>query len=140
MVAHASADDAKRSQADPAAARPVMVGGNGPDVTWRLAARFGDELNLDGMSPDEVADALPVIRSRCEEIGRDPDSLRVSVHVWWEQSRDEGSARIDKLAGFRDAGVHRVQTQIRAAATDDEALDRFAEDVRAAGATLDPAG
>jgi F420-dependent oxidoreductase-like protein len=49
---------------------PIMVGGNGPNVTWRLAARYADELNLDGMTPDEVAEALPTIRSRCEEIGR----------------------------------------------------------------------
>ncbi|MBA3587347.1 MAG: TIGR03560 family F420-dependent LLM class oxidoreductase, partial [Chloroflexi bacterium] len=62
---------------------PIMVGGNGPKVTWRLAARYADELNLDGMSPDEVCEALPTIRARCEEIGRDPDSLSVSVHVWW---------------------------------------------------------
>src|ERR671923_834150 len=61
---------------------PIMVGGNGQNVTWRLAARHADELNVDGMSPDEVADALPIIRSRCEEIGRDPDTLRVSVHIW----------------------------------------------------------
>ena len=61
-----------------------MVGGNGPDVTWRLAARFADELNLDGMTPPEVAEALPVIRARCEEIERDPDSLSVSVHTWRE--------------------------------------------------------
>jgi hypothetical protein len=31
-----------------------MVGGNGPNVTWRLAARYADELNLDGMTPTEV--------------------------------------------------------------------------------------
>ncbi len=61
---------------------PIMVGGNGPNVTWRLAAKHADELNVDGMSPGEVAEALPVIRSRCEEIGRDPASLRVSVHLW----------------------------------------------------------
>ena len=59
-----------------------MVGGNGPNVTWRLAAQHADELNLDGMSPAEVAEALPVIRGRCEEIGRDPATLPVSVHVW----------------------------------------------------------
>src|SRR5688500_14790168 len=54
---------------------PIMVGGNGPKVTWRLAARFADDLNVDGLTPGQVRDALPVIRSRCEEIGRDPDSL-----------------------------------------------------------------
>jgi alkanesulfonate monooxygenase SsuD/methylene tetrahydromethanopterin reductase-like flavin-dependent oxidoreductase (luciferase family) len=45
---------------------PIMVGGNGPNVTWRLAARFADELNVDGLMPDELADALPTIRARCE--------------------------------------------------------------------------
>ncbi len=34
---------------------PIMVGGNGPNVTWRLAARYADELNLDWLTPDEVA-------------------------------------------------------------------------------------
>ena len=51
---------------------PIMVGGNGPNVTWRLAARHADELNVDGMTPAEVVEALPVIAARCEEIGRDP--------------------------------------------------------------------
>ena len=41
---------------------PIMVGGNGPNVTWRLAARYADELNVDGLSPDEVREALPTIR------------------------------------------------------------------------------
>jgi alkanesulfonate monooxygenase SsuD/methylene tetrahydromethanopterin reductase-like flavin-dependent oxidoreductase (luciferase family) len=47
------------------------MGGNGPKVTWRLAARFADEVCLDALPPDAVAKALPVIRARCEEIGRD---------------------------------------------------------------------
>ena len=34
---------------------PIMVGGNGPNVTWRLAARFADELNVDGLSPGRPA-------------------------------------------------------------------------------------
>jgi alkanesulfonate monooxygenase SsuD/methylene tetrahydromethanopterin reductase-like flavin-dependent oxidoreductase (luciferase family) len=119
---------------------PIMVGGNGPQVTWRLAARHADELNLDGMSPEEVAEALPVIRSRCEEIGRDPASLRISVHLWWgrggRDGQSGGAQRVDELGRFRELGVHRVMELVRDSATSDEALERYAEDARAAGAVL----
>ena len=79
---------------------PIMVGGNGPNVTWRLAARHADELNVDGMSPPEVVEALPVIRSRCEEIGRDPATLPVSVHIWRELLAAPGARRVDQLAAL----------------------------------------
>src|SRR5918992_5755337 len=107
---------------------PIMVGGNGPNVTWRLAARYADELNVDGMSPDEVREAQPVIRARCEEIGRDPDSLALSVHVWWgtEAWRDGGAARQQLLRDYADLGVSRVMGLLQASATDDEALDALA--------------
>jgi F420-dependent oxidoreductase-like protein len=115
---------------------PIMVGGNGPNVTWRLAARHADELNVDGLSPEEVAEAIPVIRSRCEEIGRDPDSLRLSVHMWWGNSAQPGQERIDQLGAYRDVGVDRVMGLIKTSAASDEALISLAEDARAAGAEL----
>ena len=115
---------------------PIMVGGNGPEVTWRLAARYADELNVDGMSPDEVVRARPVIAARCEEIERDPASLRLSVHMWWEHLTTPGAGRVERIAGYREAGVDRVMGLIRAAADDDEALAAFAADARAAGAEL----
>ena len=112
---------------------PIMVGGNGPNVTWRLAARFADELNLDGLSPAEVAEALPVIRSRCEEVGRDPATLPVSVHLWGEDIADGGAARIERLAAYRDVGVSRVMGLVRESARTDEALESLVEDARSAG-------
>jgi F420-dependent oxidoreductase-like protein len=115
---------------------PIMIGGNGPNVTWRLAARHADELNLDGVRPAEVREALPVIAARCEEIGRDPTSLAISVHFWQQHARRTGQARVDVLAGYREAGVQRVQALIYDSATSDEALELFAEDARAAGVEL----
>jgi F420-dependent oxidoreductase-like protein len=115
---------------------PVMVGGNGPEVTWRLAARFADELNVDGMRPHEVREALPIIRDRCEEIGRDPDTLDVSVHIWWGRLGGQGDKRRDLIAAYRDLGVHRIMALVRDAAGSDEALEAFAEDCRAAGAEM----
>ena len=115
---------------------PIMVGGNGPNVTWRLAARYADELNLDGLSPAEVAEALPVIRARCEEIDRDPATLPVSVHLWWGDLTTPGAARVDLLAGHREVGVSRVMGLVQASAASDEALEALVEDARAAGVEL----
>jgi F420-dependent oxidoreductase-like protein len=112
---------------------PIMVGGNGPNVTWRLAAKFADELNLDGMDPSDVAAALPTVRARCEEIGRDPATLAISVHMWAEDIGLPGQSRVDRLAGLRELGVDRAMGLVRATTTDDEAMPRFIEDARAAG-------
>jgi F420-dependent oxidoreductase-like protein len=116
---------------------PIMVGGNGPNVTWRLAARYADELNLDGMSPAEVEEAMSIIRSRCEEIDRDPASLRVSVHVWWESLQTAGQERVDKVGGYAQAGVSRVIALVRDSVNSDDALAKWADDARAAGANLE---
>jgi F420-dependent oxidoreductase-like protein len=115
---------------------PLMVGGNGPNVTWRLAAKHADELNVDGKTPAEVAEALPIIRSRCEEIGRDPATLPVSVHVWPEVLAKAGRARVEQLAAYREVGVSRVMTLLHASATSDEALESLAADARAAGVEM----
>ncbi len=117
---------------------PIMVGGNGQNVTWRLAARYADELNLDGMTPAEIAEALPVVASRCEEIGRDPETLSVSVHVWHEQLREGGQQRVDLLGAYSRLGLSRVIGMIRESVDSDDALALFAEDARAAGAALEP--
>ena len=117
---------------------PIMVGGNGPNVTWRLAARYADELNVDGLSPDEVREVLPTIRARCEEIDRDPDSLAVSVHAWWGTDGwlAAGEARRELLRAYADLGVSRVMGLLRSSADDDAALEELAEDARAAGVDL----
>jgi F420-dependent oxidoreductase-like protein len=115
---------------------PIMVGGNGPNVTWRLAARFADELNVDGLSPDVVREALPTIRKRCEEIGRDPATLAISVHIGKETASIPGRQRVDLLAKYDEAGVDQVMGLDVGAATSDEALEVFAEDARSAGVEM----
>jgi alkanesulfonate monooxygenase SsuD/methylene tetrahydromethanopterin reductase-like flavin-dependent oxidoreductase (luciferase family) len=118
---------------------PIMVGGNGPNVTWRLAARHADELNVDGMLPDDVRAALPTIRARCEEIGRDPATLPVSVHLWHENVPPAGPERVAMLAAYREVGVSRVMTLLHESATSDDALEELAADARTSGATMDRA-
>jgi len=134
---HASVDDAinlPRGLQSPRV--PIMVGGNGPNVTWRLAARFADELNLDWLSPPEVLAARPVIATRCEEIGRDPGSLRLSVNIGRDTLGIEGPARIDLLAAYRQAGVARVMGLLATVTDSAEALASLASDARSAGLQL----
>jgi F420-dependent oxidoreductase-like protein len=115
---------------------PIMVGGNGPNVTWRLAARYADELNLDWLTPDEVRAARQVVASRCEEVGRDPGTLRLSVNISRYVLEQAGPPRADLLAAYREAGVDRVMGLLQSSALSDEPLESLAADARAAGCAL----
>jgi F420-dependent oxidoreductase-like protein len=130
---HASVDDAINVPKPTQARLPIVVGGNGPNVTWRLAARFADELNLDKATPADVEKALPVIASRCEEIGRDPATLRVSVHISRHDKVAPGAERIDRLARYRELGVARTIEFLPASARDPDALAAYADDMARAG-------
>lgn len=130
---HARVEDALHEPTSAGGRIPVLIGGNGPKVTWRLAARFADELNLDALMPDEVDKALPVIASRCEEIGRDPSTLRVSVHVWGRPDAPAGAPRRERLRAYRDGGVSRVMLQGFGAVSDPGLLDGIADDCAAVG-------
>ncbi|HUQ39373.1 MAG TPA: LLM class flavin-dependent oxidoreductase [Acidimicrobiales bacterium] len=112
----------------------VVVGGNGPKVNWRLAARLADELNLGGMAPGDVAHALPVIASRCEEIGRDPATLPVSV---WVGGLDaDGDDAVDVLRRYADVGASRVMVYRRSWAADPPAVEGLFDQAVRAGTEL----
>lgn len=115
---------------------PIIVGGNGPNMTWRLAARFADELNLDGPEIDRIADWLPTIRQRCEEIARDPATLPVSAEMWWNGAT--GQERVEGLARLAELGLVRTHSNFAEAADSDEPIHSFADDCRAAGVELLP--
>jgi F420-dependent oxidoreductase-like protein len=118
---------------------PIIAGGNGRNVTFRYAARFADELNLVFQGPAGVAELLPVIRQRCEEEGRDPASLRVSLYARDTDVRPEGPERVDFLGQMRDLGLARIVCFVGRWSQELEAQARFAEDCRAAGLQLAPA-
>jgi F420-dependent oxidoreductase-like protein len=111
---------------------PIMVGGNGQNVTWRLAAKYADELNLDGMPPSDVRDALPIIR----EAGREPESVPVSVHIWLKDPSRKLPPLDELLANYRELGISRVMTLLPEIERSDEVLERFADQAQRAGAEL----
>jgi alkanesulfonate monooxygenase SsuD/methylene tetrahydromethanopterin reductase-like flavin-dependent oxidoreductase (luciferase family) len=116
---------------------PIVVGGNGQKVTWRLAARYADELNLDSMPIERIRESLPVIGQRCEEAGRNPETLPVSVFYWWHGI--SGRQRVEQLEQIAELGIFRLYSMFVEAADSDEPLISFAEDCRTAGLDLDPA-
>jgi len=56
---------------------PIMLGGGGEQKTFALAARFADHMNII-CGRDEVARKVAALRQRCEEAGRDPQTLPTS--------------------------------------------------------------
>lgn len=113
---------------------PILVGGNGPNRTWRIAARFADELNLDAMTPAEVATALPVIADRCAEAGREPESLSVSVHLWGAAAdAAPGNARRELFLHYSAIGVSRLMVQGFVGVSDRKALELLIDDCAEAG-------
>jgi alkanesulfonate monooxygenase SsuD/methylene tetrahydromethanopterin reductase-like flavin-dependent oxidoreductase (luciferase family) len=112
----------------------IIVGGNGPKVTWRLAARYADELNLDGPEVGDVGSWMPRIRQRCEEIGRDPETMPVSALIWWRGAT--GQPRVEGLQQLAALGLACVHSDFSEAVDSDEPIQAFAEDCRAAGVEL----
>jgi F420-dependent oxidoreductase-like protein len=115
---------------------PIIVGGNGPEVTWRLAAKFADELNLVFIGLDDVAARLPIVKSRCEEIGRDPATLKVSLYCRDDDAKVPGQVRVDFIGRCAELGLSRLVAFPTRWEPTVETQARFAADCKAAGVEL----
>ncbi len=60
---------------------PVVIGGVGEKVTLRLVARHASEWNYNADKPDEFKRKLEVLSRHCQEQGRDPASVELSVNL-----------------------------------------------------------
>jgi F420-dependent oxidoreductase-like protein len=118
---------------------PIIVGGNGRQRTAGYAIQFGDELNFDFLSPVEVAERMTEVRSRCEQEGRDPATLRFSVYAVDEDMRHAGQARVDLLGAYDAIGLDRLVCFPTRWEPTTDAQARLASDCRLAGLTLDGA-
>jgi alkanesulfonate monooxygenase SsuD/methylene tetrahydromethanopterin reductase-like flavin-dependent oxidoreductase (luciferase family) len=59
---------------------PIMIGGSGPKKTLRTLARYGDQWNTSG-TLDELRAKDAILRERCAEIGRDPESIERTATI-----------------------------------------------------------
>jgi F420-dependent oxidoreductase-like protein len=116
---------------------PVLVGGDGPRRTPRLAARFADEYNIAFATVEASAAAFGRVRDASQEVGRDPGSLVYSaaqtvccgrdgaelarranaIGSGLDELRNTGLAGspgeiVDKLGQFAGVGATRVYLQV----------------------------
>jgi len=142
---------------------PLLIGGHGPNITFRLAARYCDEIHINHR-PSNMPSALEVLADRCREVGRHPATLLVSgsIGAGWpyrglkstaghrmttpadipsvvQASLDNVGTRVDDLLAWRDLGVERLMCGVPGVANTDETLYEFLDDCRAAGLVLEPA-
>ena len=100
---------------------PVIVGGTGPRRTPNLAARFADEFNLPPFNaPAAAAEAFARVRAACEEVGRDPATLELSVTLTTVCGADR--AEVERRGAVSPAQFQAADL----AGTPDEVLEQLA--------------
>ncbi len=64
---------------NPVGPMPIIVGGQGPTRTPRLAGTFADEFNHFIAHPSDIAPKIARVRRAAQASGRDPDRITMSV-------------------------------------------------------------
>ena len=96
---------------------PIVIGGKGGPRIARLVARWGDEFNRVGGTPDEIRASFDRVRDAVTDAGRDASSVTMSFMTWIVVGRtqDEWRERLDRVRRMDpDAGP----------------FERYLEDVR----------
>ena len=120
---------------------PIWVGGN-TMAAMKRAARLGDGWNPAGLTPQEVTEKRTLLGRLCQEAGRNPDEVKVSLRAMFRFADDQGTDRTplhgntqqmtDDLRRYQEAGVDHV-IMVPLGKTDEdliEAIERIAEEVR----------
>jgi alkanesulfonate monooxygenase SsuD/methylene tetrahydromethanopterin reductase-like flavin-dependent oxidoreductase (luciferase family) len=80
---------------------PIWVGGAGEKLTLRVVAEHADVWNVVG-SIEEVVHKSAVLDQHCADIGRDPRTLRRSIHPRFDPANP--SAYVDLLHSYMEVG------------------------------------
>ncbi|MBD5784881.1 LLM class F420-dependent oxidoreductase [Cellulosimicrobium terreum] len=87
----------------------IMVGGSGERKTLRLVAQYADACNLFATDPDALTHKLEVLRRHCEDVGRDPAEIRVTVlHAGEDLLTGDVDAFVDTVRPLAELGVDTV--------------------------------
>jgi alkanesulfonate monooxygenase SsuD/methylene tetrahydromethanopterin reductase-like flavin-dependent oxidoreductase (luciferase family) len=89
----------------------IVIGGGGEKRTLRIAARWADQWNAPGASPEVLAHKIEVLHAHCADVGRDPAAIEVSVQV---RSGADAAAVAADAAALVAAGAQHVIVGFRA--------------------------
>ena len=92
---------------------PILVGGKGGPRIARLAARWADEFNRVGGTPEQVGEAFLRVREAVDRAGRDQQTFSTSFMTWVFVGRtdDEWRSRADR-ARRRDPTARPLEAYI----------------------------
>jgi F420-dependent oxidoreductase-like protein len=125
---------------------PLLIGGGGERRTLRIVARCADEWNVWGL-PERLRAKGEVLDRHCEELGRDPSTIRRSAQVLVELTDAAGTepppARpptvrgtpaqvLDVVAGYAAAGVDEFilpDWELGTGARREDAIARFWDEI-----------
>ena len=101
---------------------PILIGGSGRQKTLRTVAQRADAWNTAG-SLEQVSDAVATLRRHCEDVGRDPASIEMTLSFPIVLRDDADEAR-DRLGASLDAnGVKLDEFEGSLAGSPDEVAD-----------------
>jgi F420-dependent oxidoreductase-like protein len=87
---------------------PILIAGSGEKKTLRLVARYGDLCNLFDLPGTGFADnlkhKLKVLRSHCDDAGRDYNTIEKTVSTFADPDQDRARL-LDHLAELGDLGI-----------------------------------
>ncbi len=83
----------------PASGRPpILIGGGGEKRTLKLVAQYADEWNSVMITAEELAHKNEVLEQHCQDVGRDPATIRRSMMTFGligsDSLVDQGTARL----------------------------------------------
>jgi F420-dependent oxidoreductase-like protein len=107
---------------------PILIAGSGERKTLRLVARYGDMCNLFDLPgtgfADDLKHKLDVLRSHCEDAGRDYDAIEKTVSTFIDPDEDRTRV-LGHLAELAGLGIsHAIVSPRRP--WDEATLDRVA--------------
>lgn len=101
---------------------PLIIGGGGPARTPALAARYATEFNRGFVGEEDIASAFDRVRAACEEQGRDPGTLRLSVALPTVVATDDATYRSRLDAIHADADTF---ADVNIAGTPEQAVEKL---------------